>query len=247
MAGAKRAVIVGAASGIGAAGARRLAADGWRLALIDIAEESLQGVAGEVGAVCALGADAADPEALAVAVDEAVERLGGLEAAWSNAGVQLGGEVEQLDLADLDLSYAVNLRAHVVVARRTLAALRETEGSILLTASNSGLQTEPALVPYAVTKAAAVALMRCLARDLAPARVRVNALCPGYVDTPFNAPLWAQHGGRAGFLAEIDEVIPMGFMATPEQIAGQVAFLLSEAASYITGHALVADGGELVS
>lgn len=240
-------MLVGAASGIGAAGARLLVEKGWDVALVDIAREQVERIGAEVGAVSAASADASDPVALGAAIDESVERLGGLDAAWSNAGVQLAGDVEGMSLEDLDFSYAVNLRAHAVVARHALPALRESRGSILITASNSGLQTEGSLVPYAVTKAAAVALMRCMARDLAPASVRVNALCPGYVDTPFNAPLWEHHGGRDGFLAELDAVIPMGFMATPEQIAAQAEFLLSDVASYITGHALVADGGELVA
>lgn len=240
-------LLVGAASGIGAAGAQLFAQEGWEVALVDIAGDALVKVAAETGAACAIKADAADPMALGEAVDAAIETLGGLDAAWSNAGVQRGGDVEEMSIADLDLSYAVNLRAHAILVRHALDALRASRGAVLITASNSGLQTEGSLIPYATTKAAAVALMRCMARDLAPSGVRVNALCPGYVDTPFNAPLWEHHGGREGFLADIDEVIPMGFMATPAQIAAQAVFMFSDAARYITGHALVADGGELVS
>jgi NAD(P)-dependent dehydrogenase (short-subunit alcohol dehydrogenase family) len=117
----------------------------------------------------------------------------------------------------------------------------------LITASNSGLQTEGAMVAYATTKAAAVALARNLARDAAPAGIRVNALCPGYVDTPFNAPIWESFGGRDAFVAEIGQTIPLARMATPDDVAEQVVFILSEAASLMTGQTLAIDGGELIS
>ena len=241
----RRAVIVGAASGIGAAGARKLAADGWRLALLDRAAEYVRAVAEEIGAE-AIGVDAADPDALAGALREAIAALGGLDAAWSNVGVQIGGDVTELTVEQLDRSYAVNLRSHFVVAQVAAAAIG-SDGSILVTASNSGLQTEPQLLAYATTKAAAIALMRGMARDLAPRRIRVNALCPGYVDTPFNAPIWSTFGGRDAFLARIADVVPLRRMAAPEEVAELACFLLGEQAAYVTGHALVADGGELVS
>jgi NAD(P)-dependent dehydrogenase (short-subunit alcohol dehydrogenase family) len=117
----------------------------------------------------------------------------------------------------------------------------------LITASNSGLQTERAMVAYATTKAAAVALARNLARDAAPAGIRVNALCPGFVDTPFNEPIWRNFGGREAFVAEIGETIPLARMATPEEVAEQAVFIFSEAASLMTGQALAVDGGELIS
>ncbi len=103
------------------------------------------------------------------------------------------------------------------------------------------------MIAYATTKAAAIALARNLARDFAAHKVRVNALCPGYVDTPFNAPVWENFGGREQFLEQIGEAIPMGRMLSAEDVAEQVRFLLSEAASLMTGQALVVDGGELIS
>jgi NAD(P)-dependent dehydrogenase (short-subunit alcohol dehydrogenase family) len=244
-AGGGRVAILGAASGIGAAGARALAAEGWRVALLDRALEPLCEVAEEAGAVAAIEVDAADPAALGAAVEEATAELGGLDAAWSNVGIQLAGDVTELSVEDFDRSYAVNLRAHLVVAQ-SAARVLQSGGSILVTASNSGLQTEPRALAYATTKAAAVALVRGAARDLAPRGIRVNALCPGYVDTPFNEPVWATFGGRSGFQDQIGEVIPIGRMASPEEVAELACFLLSERASYITGHALVADGGELI-
>jgi NAD(P)-dependent dehydrogenase (short-subunit alcohol dehydrogenase family) len=241
----RRAAILGAASGIGAAGARELASNGWRIALLDRAIEPLRKIAEETGAVAAIEVDAADADALRTALDEAAGSLDGLDAAWSNVGVQLAGDLTEVRVEDFDRSYAVNLRAHLVVAQWA-AALLSRGGSILVTASNSAFQTEPHALAYATTKAAAVALVRGMARDVAPYGIRVNALCPGYVDTPFNEPLWRAFGGREAFLNQIGDVIPTGRMATPEEVAKLASFLLSDQASYITGQALIADGGELV-
>jgi NAD(P)-dependent dehydrogenase (short-subunit alcohol dehydrogenase family) len=243
----RTAIVLGSATGIGAAGARRLAADGWRLGLLDVQEEPLAALAAELDCAHAV-ADAADAHALEIALGAMLDELGRLDAAWSNVGVQVGGDIERASVADLDRSYALNVRAHYVVARGTIPALRAGGGgSLLITASNSGLQTEPQLVPYVTTKAAAVGLVRTLARDHARDRIRVNALCPGYVDTPFNAPIWSNFGGREAFLREVPSLIPLGRMATAQEIAGIVSFLLGDEAAYVTGQAIVADGGELVA
>jgi NAD(P)-dependent dehydrogenase (short-subunit alcohol dehydrogenase family) len=217
----KRMLIVGAATGIGAGGARRLTSAGWRLALLDIARDPLEQVAAETGST-AIPVDASDPPALAEALERAVGALGGLDAAWSNVGMQVNGAVEDTAVADFDRCWALNVRSHLVCAKTVFPHLaRAGGGSFLITASNSGLQTERAMVAYATTKAAAVALARNLARDAAPAGIRVNALCPGFVDTPFNEPIWENFGGREAFVAEIGETIPLARMATPEEVAEQ--------------------------
>lgn len=247
MTGPRRMLIVGAATGIGAAGARALAAAGWRLALLDIAGEPLLQVAAETGAI-AIVVDAGQPTALADSLEQAVDALAGLEAAWSNVGVQVSGSVTETSITDFERCWALNVRSHFVCAQTVFPVFeRAGGGSFLITASNSGLQTEQGMVAYATTKAAAVALMRNLARDAAPAGIRVNALCPGFVDTPFNAPIWESYGGREGFVAQIAQTIPLARMATPEQVAEQAAFIFSDAASLMTGQTLAVDGGELIS
>jgi NAD(P)-dependent dehydrogenase (short-subunit alcohol dehydrogenase family) len=243
----KRIVIVGAATGIGAAGARKLSATGWTVALLDIAAGPLAQVAAETDSI-AITVDAGDPSALAECLEQAIQALGGVDAAWSNLGVQVSGAVGDTTVAEFDRCWAINVRSHFVVAQTVFPHLASAGGgSLLITASNSGLQTESAMLAYATTKAAAVALARNLARDAALSGIRVNALCPGYVDTPFNAPIWESFGGREAFISQIGQTIPLQRMATPDDVAEQAVFVLSDAASLMTGQTLAVDGGELVS
>ena len=241
-----RVAVLGCATGIGAAGARLLAARGDRLALGDVNEPALRELATELEAGATV-LDAAEPEAVREFVDEAAQALGGLDAAWSNVGAQIAATAESVTVEELDHSWAINVRAHAVLCGAAVPHLRAAGGgSILVTASNSALLSEPGMLPYAVTKAAALALARQVARDFAGDRIRVNALCPGWVDTPFNEPAWRAYGGREGFLESVPKLIPLGRISTPEEIAHLACFLLSEEAAYVTGHAFVADGGELL-
>ena len=159
--------------------------------------------------------------------------------------MQIGGSVEEASPADFDRSFAVNVRAHAVVCGAAVPHLRATGGEPVWgsTASNSALLSEPHLAPYAVTKAAALALPGGeLARGTSSEGIRVNALCPGWIDTPFNTPAWENFGGRERFLAEVPRLVPLGRIGTPEEAARLACFLLSDEASFMTGHALVADG-----
>jgi NAD(P)-dependent dehydrogenase (short-subunit alcohol dehydrogenase family) len=241
-----RLAILGCATGIGAAGARLLAGKGNRLVLGDVNAEAVGDLAGDLEAT-AVVLDASDPEAVRGFVDQAADNLGGLDAAWSNLGVQIAATAETVTVEELDLSWAINVRAHAVLCGAAIPHLRSSGGgAILITASNAALLSEAGMLPYTVTKAAAVALARQVARDFAASGIRVNALCPGWVDTPFNAPAWRAYGGREKFLEAVPDLVPLRRIATPEEIARLVAFLLSDDATYVTGHAFVADGGELL-
>ncbi len=247
----RRTLVLGCATGIGNAGARELAGRGDRLALGDLNIAGVEALAAELRAggadAHAFELDATDAGEVRAFVDAAAAALGGLDAAWSNVGIQIAGTAEDVTVEDLDRSWAVNVRAHAVLCGAAVPHLRASGGgAILLTASNSAFLHEPRLLPYAVTKAAALALAKQVARDYAAERIRVNALCPGWVDTPFNEPAWANFGGREKFLEAMPGLVPLGRISTPPEIARLAAFLLSDDAAYVTGHAFVADGGELL-
>ena len=246
-----RIVLLGCATGIGNAGARALAERGYALALGDIAREGVEALATDVRAqgsrAHAFVVDAADPEAVRRFADAAAAALGGLDAVWSNVGVQIAGRAEDVTAEQLDRSFAINVRAHALLCGAAIPHLRAAGGgAILVTASNSALLSEPRLLPYATTKAAALALAKQMARDYSPEGIRVNALCPGWVDTPFNTPAWENFGGRERFLEAMPGLVPLGRISTPEEIARLACFLLSDEAAYVTGQAFVADGGELL-
>jgi NAD(P)-dependent dehydrogenase (short-subunit alcohol dehydrogenase family) len=117
-------------------------------------------------------------------------------------------------------------------------------GSIIVTASNSGVQYDAGMIAYATTKHAAVAMVRQIAKDYARDRIRVNALCPGFIDTPFNAGFERQMGGRQKLEAYVAGQIPMGRFGTVEEIAEAILYLASDESSFVTGMAFVIDGGE---
>jgi NADP-dependent 3-hydroxy acid dehydrogenase YdfG len=161
----KRLIITGGASGIGAASAALLSEEGWRVAVVDRDRERLQDIARALPLAHTCAADAAHPGELSEAIAQCLGRLGGLDAVWSNAGVQTSGDAEHTTLPELDQAYAVNVRAHLVVAQATLPALRAgTGGAMLITASNAGLQPESKMIAYSATKAAAIQLARLLAQ-----------------------------------------------------------------------------------
>jgi NAD(P)-dependent dehydrogenase (short-subunit alcohol dehydrogenase family) len=223
-----------------------LAERGSRLVLGDVNADALDSLARDLDAT-AVVLDASDPEAVRGFVDEAGGALGGLDSLWSNLGVQIAATAETVTVEELDRSWAINVRAHAVLCSAAIPHLRTSGGgAILITASNAGLLSEAGMLPYAVTKAAAVALARQVARDFAPTGIRVNALCPGWVDTPFNEPAWRAYGGREKFLDAVPDLVPLRRIATPEEIARLAVLLLSDDAAYVTGHAFVADGGELL-
>lgn len=241
-----RVALLGSATGIGAAGTRVLREKGHELVLGDVNAAALEELAREVDAT-AVVLDASDPEAVRGFVDEAATELGGLDSAWSNLGVQIAATAETVTVEELDHSWAINVRAHAVLCGAAVRHLRDAGGgSILITASNAALLSEAGMLPYTVTKAAAVALARQVARDFASVGIRVNALCPGWVDTPFNEPAWRAYGGREGFLEAVPDLVPLRRISSPDEIARLAAFLLSDDAAYVTGHAFVADGGELL-
>lgn len=242
------ALITGAASGIGAATATRLANDGARkLILVDLDEDRLRDFAFSLPCERqVLIGDVADEHFWEDA------DLTGLTHALVNAGIGAGGSIEELSFAEWRRVLSVNLDGAFLTLQAAMRAIRAVGngGGIVLTASAAGLKAEPGIAAYGASKAAVIHLARIAAREGASANIRVNAIAPGGVETaiwsgiPFFDDLVTSTGSEeAAYKAMAAMATPLGRYAKPEEMAEQIAFLLSDRASYITGACLVSDGG----
>jgi meso-butanediol dehydrogenase / (S,S)-butanediol dehydrogenase / diacetyl reductase len=235
------AIITGAANGIGAACAGLFGDAGWDLVVVDRDEEQLTDtVSGRAETVIG---DVAERAVNDAAVDLAVERFGGLDAVIANAGVNLARTLDDTTDADIDRLLAVNLRAVVYLAQAAHRALAQSSGSLVVMASKTGLVAQRDSPIYCATKGAAIQLARALALDWAPEGIRVNAVCPGIVDTPMLATFFEQLPDSDRARQVFASAQPLGRLARPEECAAAALFLASEAASFITGVALPVDGG----
>ncbi|MFI6479168.1 SDR family NAD(P)-dependent oxidoreductase [Nonomuraea sp. NPDC050663] len=239
----KVAIVTGGASGIGQATARLLAKDGAHVVVVDIDGEGAARVAEEIGGL-AVQADVSSPEDCKRVVDTAVERFGGLHVLFNNAGIIRRTTVLDLDVEEWDRVMAVNVRSVFLMCKYAIPAMTEG-GSIVNTGSGWGLKGGGNAISYCASKAAVVNMTRALAIDHAKAGIRVNSVNPGDTDTPMLREEARQlREDWAAFEKDAADR-PMGRSGTPDEIAQAVLFLASDAASYITGSALVVDGGGL--
>jgi meso-butanediol dehydrogenase / (S,S)-butanediol dehydrogenase / diacetyl reductase len=246
---AMTAVVAGAGHGIGLATATRLGSEGAQLALVDVSTERLAQASSLLSTVgighSTHAVDVSQPDAVDALAIELRDRYDRVDALFSSVGVLLPGTALDLDLADWHRSYSVNVLGPLLLARAILPGmLAAGAGSIVLTSSTSGLSGEPGLCAYDSSKAAVIQLGRQLAVEYARHGIRVNVVCPGWVDgTGFNEPLLGSLS--AGALSRlVGQTVPMGRQGTPEEVAAAACFLLAPEASYITGHVLCVDGGE---
>ena len=247
----RTAIVTGAGSGIGQAAALIIAREG---ALVGVVDRNAAGAAQTVAQITAAGGraeamvfDLTDDVALTAGFEGFIARNGQIDILHNHAGAQVEGNLEQVSLAGFDKSWALNVRAHFLGARLVMPHMRGAgKGVILNTASSSGVLYDREMIAYTTTKHAVIAMTRQMAGDYARFGIRVNALCPGWVDTPFNAPFIAQMGGRSEIESYVREKVPMGRWASVEEIAESVLFLVSDRSSYMTGQILVVDGGETV-
>jgi meso-butanediol dehydrogenase/(S,S)-butanediol dehydrogenase/diacetyl reductase len=237
------ALVTGGGTGIGAAVARRLAADGYAVVVTGRRPEPIEEVAHEVGGLAVAG-DAGSAGDAERAVATTVARFGGVDALVLNAGV--GGEGSLLDLEPE--TFEAVLRTNVTGAFRTARAaiphLLERRGAIVTVASAAALRAAPSSLAYCSSKAALAMLTQCIALDHGPAGVRANCVCPGWVRTPMaDAEMDGLGGPREEAYARVTEDVPLRRPSTPEEIAGVVAWLLSAEASYVSGAVIPVDGG----
>lgn len=246
------AVVTGAGSGIGRAGALMMGSEG---ATVIIADRDAASGEAAAAAIRAAGGRA---EAITtdVAVDAQIERLigntldrhGRIDILHNHAGIQVGGTLTEVTNDGMDASWRINVRAHFLACKLAMPAMIAQGGGVIVnTASNSGVFYDREMIAYATSKHAVVAMTRQMAIDYAKHNVRVNALCPGWVDTPFNDPFIAQMGGRDAIENYVRTKIPMQRWAKAEEIAEAILFLVSDRSSFMTGQALVIDGGESIA
>jgi NAD(P)-dependent dehydrogenase (short-subunit alcohol dehydrogenase family) len=239
-------LITGAASGIGAATATLLAGSGARkLILVDLDEDRLRDFAFSLPCERQLiVGDVADDQLWTEA------DLTGLTHAVANAGIGAGGPILECSFADWRRVISVNLDGVFLTLQAAMRAMQGSGGAIVLTASVAGIKAEPGIAAYGSSKAAVIHLARIAAKEGAASGIRVNAIAPGGVETPiwnkvpfFEQMVQSMGSEQAAFDAMGAAASPMARFARPEEIAAQIAFLLSESAAFVTGTCLVADGG----
>jgi NAD(P)-dependent dehydrogenase (short-subunit alcohol dehydrogenase family) len=239
----KGVLITGGTSGIGLATARRFLEEGARVFLSGATEEEVEKALADLdGSVDGTGADVADEQAVAEVVDHATRFLGRIDVLINNAGIARRSAFLETDVADWDRTIAVNLRGMFLVAQAVARSMVADGrgGAIVNMASTNALGGEEDFADYNASKGGVLQLTRTMAVELGPNGVRVNCVCPGFIDTPLNRALASEEE----FVTYERERIPLRRRGRPEEVASAYLFLASDDASFVHGAALVVDGGQ---
>jgi len=250
----RRALITGAASGFGRAGAETFAREGAKVAVADInvqaGEATVQAIRASGGEAVFIHADVSKSAEVERMIHDAAQALGGLDIFWHNAGNVGPGAIEETSEAAYDLTMSIHVKAGFFGAKFAVAEMKKAGGGVILyTSSLAGIKTSRASPVYGVAKAALISLTKNLTLSFAPYGVRVNAICPGAAETG----LWPAFTNRGTDVYDpkkteavsqmYREKTPLGRLTDPQDIANAALFLCSDMGSYITGEILSVDGG----
>ena len=242
-------VVTGAGGGIGSAIARRLAAEGATVVLSDVAQDALiavvDGIVETGGRAVAIAADIARREDCDQLIAQTHDRFGRIDVLVNNAGINRRGDLLSISEEDWRVSFAVNVDSMFHLCRAAIPHMKRAGGgAIVNTASQWGLYPAPNHIAYNVTKAAVAAFTQNLARDCAPDKIRVNAVCPGEIHTPM-LENGLKRSGRS--VADLDRLVPFGRIGKPEEVAALVAFLASDEAPFVCGSLVEITGAQPVA
>jgi NAD(P)-dependent dehydrogenase (short-subunit alcohol dehydrogenase family) len=246
----RAAIVTGGGTGIGAAIARRLAADGYGVCVTGRRRGPLEEVAAETGAL-AVVADTADPEAAAAAVSAATDAFRRLDLLVCNAGIGAGGTIEEQTPEGWDAVLRTNLTGAFLACRAAMPELVKTKGSIVTISSDSGLRAGPRSAAYCTAKAGLIMLTQCIALDYGPQGVRANCICPGWIRTPMadEEMDWLadlRDTDRGGAYEIVSSRVPLRRPGSPDEIASAVSWLASDGARFTNGAVLAIDGGNSI-
>lgn len=234
----RRAIVTGAARGIGAAIARSFAAEGAQLALLDRMPEACATVAASIGA-SVVEVDLADPESTRRAMEQAIDVLGGVDILVNNAGVLHMAPLLDISVADWDHTFAVNARAMLLTIQAAAPHLMNNPHASIINLASMGAKVgAPRQAHYAASKAAVISLTQVAAKELGEFSVRVNSICPGYVLTDMGAETRTPE-----MVATWSALSPLGRCAEPTDVAEMALFLASDRSRYCTGQAMNVTGG----
>ena len=245
----KSAIITGASRGIGAATALKLAQAGAQSLTINYhrdraAANRVASKCKELGAqVLTVRADVSHPASIEKMVSRSLDRFGGLDILIANAGIWKEAAIESMTERDWDETIDINLKSIYASCREAARAmLAHRGGTIILVSSTAGQRGEPFYSHYAATKGAIIAMTKSLAAELGPRGITVNCVAPGWVATDMTVEALNEPGARR----RIRELIPLGRVATPAEIAGPILFLASDLASHVNGEVLNVNGGSVL-
>lgn len=244
----KVALITGGAGAIGRATAARFAEEGARIVVADRNGTDAEAVAawlrGTGSVAMGVAVDVTSEVEVAVLVDRASATFGRIDVLFTCAGVLVSGSVTETSLADWERTLAVNLTGPFLLSRAVVPIMiANGGGSIIHMSSTAGLVGETSIAAYCASKGGVLMLGRQMALDYARQGIRVNVICPGWIDTPFNAPAIEAAGGPAALQPFVDQMVPIGRQGTPDEVADVVVFLASDQARLMTGSVVTVDGG----